>query len=122
MESKKTIRYALRVLSLAVLSAPLWATVYYVDRDNGSDSQDGQSPLTAWSTLKKVGKTSFAPGDIILLRRGGVWGEQLSIKSSGIADAPVRFGAYGDGSRPLIDGNRLTSSKSVDLIVAYTPK
>jgi hypothetical protein len=106
------------MLSLAAyVSAPMWATVYYVDHDNGADSQDGQSPLTAWSSLKKIGKAGLAPGDIVLLRRGQIWGEQLSIKFSGIADAPVRIGAYGDGARPLIDGSRLNSSKPVDLIM-----
>lgn len=87
-------------LTLFLTAAP--AATYYVDSSRPDDSGDGQSPETAWKTLAKVNGGSFAPGDFVLLKRGGVWREQLTVPSSGIAGFPITFGAYGTGANPKI--------------------
>ncbi|HEX9006361.1 MAG TPA: right-handed parallel beta-helix repeat-containing protein, partial [Bacteroidota bacterium] len=53
--------------------------------------------------MAKVNGSSFSPGDQILFLRGGVWSEQLVPTSSGTSSAPIIFGAYGSGSRPVIN-------------------
>lgn len=81
---------------------------YYVDASGGSDSADGTTPASAWSSLDKVNATTFEPGDRILLKGGETWeGEQLWPKGSGTAEAPIAIDAYGDeaGALPYIATN-----------------
>ena len=70
-------------LTLDVL-ATNWGTAYYVDQVAGSDSNSGTSPSTAWKTVGRVNQASFAPGDRILFKRGGIWHEQLTISAAGM--------------------------------------
>ena len=79
-------------------------TTYYVATD-GSDSNDGLSEETAWKTMAKVNSVNFNPADLILFKRGERWNEALSILSSGSEDDPIIFGAYGEGTRPVIYTN-----------------
>src|SRR5579872_2644585 len=77
------------IFALALCSAPqAIAATYYVDSAQGSDSAQGTSPTLAWKTFAKINATQFRPGDQILLSRGRSWFEQLTIPSSGAADAP----------------------------------
>ncbi len=80
-------------------------TVYYLDGSNGSDSQDGTSPETAWKSLEKVNATCFLPGDQILLKSGCIWNGQLWPKGDGAEGKPIRLASYGEGSKPVINGN-----------------
>jgi hypothetical protein len=86
-------------LHLSVIQAQ--ATLYYVS-NNGNDSSAGTTAQSAWKTLGKVSSFSFQPGDQILLARGSVWREQLTVSSSGTPDKPIVFGAYDVGVNPLI--------------------
>ncbi len=79
------------------------AATYYVDSAGGNDGWDGTSEATAWKTIAKVNSSSFDPGDQVKFKRGGIWHEQLTIPSSGKAEAPIVFAAYGTGEAPLID-------------------
>src|SRR5215831_11731674 len=54
----------------------------YVD-PSGSDANDGLTQATAWKTVAKVNGSTFAAGDQILFKRGGVWNESLVPPSSG---------------------------------------
>ncbi len=78
---------------------------YYVDAVNGNDSWAGTSPATAWKTLGKVQRSSFSPGDAILLMRGCVWREPLKPPSSGSSGSPITFSSYGSGAKPTINGS-----------------
>ena len=80
-------------------------TAYYVDASAGNDSNNGQSPTTAWRTIAKVNASSFSAGDQVLFERGEVWREQLTVSSSGSAGKPITFGAYGSGPAPAIAGS-----------------
>ncbi len=105
---------------VVVISLQAAATTYYVDANAGNDALAGTSEAQAWKTLAKVntqGRVSgFAAGDSILFKRGATWRETLLVfdpsngkHSSGTADAPITFGAYGIGNDPVISGsNRVT--------------
>ena len=95
-----------RLLTLSVFfGLQLFATVYYVDDRNGADSNPGRSSATPWRTLARVQTAKLQPGDYVLLKRGGVWRESLTIDSSGTADTPLFFGSYGEGAKPILDGD-----------------
>jgi len=78
---------------------------YYVDAINGSDANVGTSEALAWKTISKVNKSSFNPGERILLKRGLVWRERLNIPSGGQAGNPIVFDAYGSGMKPKLLGS-----------------
>ncbi len=92
------------VLILVIMSIAWTAaqTTYYVD-PAGNDGAAGTSPTSAWRTVSKVSGMSFSPGDQVLFKRGGVWSEELSPASSGSTSAPIVFGAFGSGARPVIN-------------------
>jgi hypothetical protein len=78
---------------------------YYVDATGGLDTNTGLATDAAWQTIDKVNGRSFSPGDQILFKRGETWREQLTVPSSGGGGAPIVFGAYGTGVKPLILGS-----------------
>jgi hypothetical protein len=87
---------------------------YYVDSAAGADSNPGTLERP-WRTVDKVNATTFGPGDRVLFRRGGTWGE-LSISSQvGTAASPITYGAYGSGANPSIQGVRMRHSRHVVL-------
>jgi hypothetical protein len=99
---------ALTITGLGAGAVPASAaavTVYYVDSVAGDDSAAGTSAATAWRTLAKASAAALAPGDRILLRRGGTWTGRLSVSRSGTAAAPVVVDAYGTGARPVVKGD-----------------
>ena len=73
-------REVLFAIGLLLFIAPgVSATTYYVDSQGGDDTYNGLAPASQargigpWKTLTKVNFTTFAPGDSILFKRGGVW-------------------------------------------------
>lgn len=82
-----------------------WSATYYVDSVNGNDTRSGTTSANAWKTLQRVNQAILAPGDTVLLKRGGLWREKLYIQESGTAASPIGFGAYGTGAAPEIDGS-----------------
>jgi len=81
---------------------------FYVDSVNGSDSNDGLSPSTAWQTLTKVQNnlSSLKPGDSVLFASGDTFSGGLTLPAgmNGAANAPITFSSYGTGALPVIDG------------------
>ena len=78
---------------------------YYVDARYGSDANDGLSPSGAWQSIEQVNAQSFQPGDRILFKRGDVYRTPLEPASSGTADEPIEYGAYGEGANPRFLGS-----------------
>ncbi len=76
-------------------------TKYYVS-PNGNDANDGKSPATAFKTAAK-GFAAPKSGDAVLFERGGEYRitSQLSAKNG------VTYGAYGEGAKPILNGNTL---------------
>ncbi len=93
-------------------------TVYYIS-NGGNDANDGKTPETAWATPTPIWSGVLKSGDAVLFERGGEWyfkppeghpGEAatialeiLSIKYGSIEN--IRFGAYGEGEKPIIRGD-----------------
>jgi hypothetical protein len=77
---------------------------FFVNSASGDDSFDGLSPQSPWRSLSKVNAAEVRPGDRVLFQRGGSWRGTL-IPRSGRTGAPVTYGAYGEGARPLLLGS-----------------
>jgi hypothetical protein len=93
-------------LAMGLLCSMLvFATTYYVDPTGGNDSNNGTSTGTAWRTLGKVNGFAFAPGDVVLFKKGGTWSGQLLISRAGTASAVITFPSFGTGNKPLINAN-----------------
>ena len=75
--------------------------IYYIDPMHGRDDADGASPAQA--RRSEVGLTVL-PGDTVLFRRGSVVRGELHTVA-GTPGAPVRYGAYGEGRRPVFCGS-----------------
>ncbi|MFC1826962.1 right-handed parallel beta-helix repeat-containing protein [Thermodesulfobacteriota bacterium] len=93
----------------AVTTLSSTGTTYFIDATGGNDANDGLTEQTAWQSLSKVNSYPFAPGENVLFKRGERWRGTLTIPSSGTADMPIVFGAYGDGPLPIIDATALTA-------------
>jgi hypothetical protein len=77
---------------------------FFVSSTSGDDGSDGLSPQSAWRSLRKVNAAELRPGDKVLFQRGGSWRGTL-VPHSGREGAPVTYGAYGKGARPLLLGS-----------------
>lgn len=83
-------------------------TTYYIDSTNGSDSNDGTSPTTAWQTIAKINNSwdLIVTGDNLLFKKGEVFsGTRLDIKKGGTESNPLVIGAYGEGENPIISNS-----------------
>ncbi len=98
------IRLVLAVAGVWLIAGSSWAATFYVDAAGGNDVNDGLSQATAWKTVAKVNGNTFAAGDQILFKRGGVWNESLVPPSSGVSGNPIAFDAYGTGEAPTLTG------------------
>jgi len=85
---------------------------YYVDSVNGLDANDGSAPTKAWRTLAKINALTLQPGNVVNLARGSLWTQQLTLKHSGTAAAPIVVQAYGSGAAPTIQRNTTPSDLS----------
>lgn len=76
---------------------------YYLDSENGDDSNDGKSRRSAWKSLYKIGKLKLHPGDKVLLKRGCEFNEMFLInESSGSEKQRIVISTYGKGEKPKI--------------------
>ena len=101
------------LIAIAILLAPAASAgnTYYIDSTGGNDSNDGLSEGSAWKTLDKANGIALLPGDAILLKRGGTFGnQQLIINGSGSASAPITIGAYGSGAKPVINPSEIVEN------------
>ena len=71
-------------------------SVYYIDHASGNDLLDGLTPQTAKKSYRSL---NIGPGDSVLFKRGTVLHERLRTVA-GQPNAPVRYGAYGEGDPP----------------------
>ncbi len=79
---------------------------YHVDPDGGDDARDGLTPATAWRTLSRAASLVLGPGERLLLKRGGVFDEELKVSAKGSPENWAVLGAYGEGMRPQIRRSR----------------
>lgn len=80
-------------------------TVYYIDSENGSDSNDGLSESAAFKSFSPVAGLSKPEGTKILLKKGCTYSGPLVLKElGGTYSKPFIVDAYGEGDRPVISG------------------
>lgn len=94
--------------STLALDANQSSNTYYVDSVNGDDSNSGNSVDLPWKTLDKVNSVTFKPGDKILFKAGCAWEGQLWPKGSGNSKNYIIIDKYGEGNKPVINGNGTT--------------
>lgn len=76
---------------------------YYIDSDNGNDSNDGKSEDTAWKSLAKVTGTKLLAGDKVLLKRGCTFNEVFQVNDAvGTIKQQILISTYGSGDKPKI--------------------
>jgi len=100
------------VIGIVGFAGPAFAaSTYYINNRSDSNCSDGgpHSAAQPWCTLTPVNRIkTFAPGDQILLARGGDWNQQLTLAGHGTASEPITLGAYGSGPDPKILRNQAT--------------
>lgn len=113
----KTLARAKRLCVAVAVAVAIGGTAqaqnrYYIDATTGSDANDGRAADRAWKSLANVDRLRLAGGDAILLRRGGTWSGQITLKDSGRPGRPITIAGYGTGPSPVlsdaaigIDGN-----------------
>jgi hypothetical protein len=77
------------------------SSVFFVDPTTGNDAADGLSPKTAWRTWGQF-QAKAQPGSSLLLKRGCMFSLPLPLLG-GTVDAPVIYGAYGEGAKPVLE-------------------
>jgi Right handed beta helix region len=84
-------------------------TMYYVNCGSTAASSDGslQSPIR---TLAEANALLLRPGDNLLFKRGSTCNGALRPLGSGNEAAPIRIGAYGEGSLPRIEARSTDES------------
>ncbi len=81
-----------------------YGTTYYVSAE-GNDKNTGKSFDETWRSIDRVNSLVPVAGDSILFRRGDTWSGSVVVKASGKEDAPIFYGAYGTGAKPIITGS-----------------
>jgi hypothetical protein len=88
---------------------------YYVDSENGLDSNDGLTPNNPIRTITKVNTLNLNPGDGVLFKKGGVWrfSEDAYLKiKSGSNTGYIIYSSYGTGEKPLFLASHNLSSEN----------
>lgn len=81
---------------------------YYIDVINGNDENDGLSPEKAKKDHRSI---NVKAGDKVLFKRGSFIRDTLNI-TEGEDNAPITYGAYGDGEKPTFCASTDVSSVS----------
>jgi hypothetical protein len=81
------------------------AATYYVDSIHGNNASAGTSPDAAWKDFTPINGRVLKPGERLLLKRGSVFNQELSVSAQGTAEHWAEIGAYGEGARPMIRRN-----------------
>jgi hypothetical protein len=85
--------------------APPPAAVWYVDSRRGDNAHAGTSPDAPWRDFSPVNGRVLGPGERLLLRRGSVFNQELTLSAKGTPGAWAEIGTYGEGPRPVIRRN-----------------
>ena len=83
------------------VSASTAQRTYYVDAENGKDTNTGTDTNHPLKTIAKVNTLTLSSGDVVLFKRGSVFrtAEPLNVRNY------VKYGAYGTGEKPQFLGS-----------------
>ena len=95
---------ALIMIGMMLLTSSLRSATFYVDATAGNDSLDGRSMETAWQSLAKLNDTTFVAGDTILFKAGERFIGSFRPNGSGEESNAIIVDMYGEGERPVLDG------------------
>ena len=108
-------RLSFTVVLFLLLSLPLFATDWYVDKTVAS-SGNGQSWATAWKNFSNINWSSVQPGDIINISGGNdstVYYETLDINDAGTTNNYITIRSAidaGHNGKVIIDGQNTRSN------------
>lgn len=87
---------------------------YYIDKDNGDDTNSGRSPKKAWATIGKVNSSVFQEGDEILFRGGQSFEGTILLDSINgePSEKEVTISSFGQGKAVIMgmDSSALVAS------------
>ncbi len=75
-------------------------TKYYISEKNGNDKNIGTSPENPLKSIAAISRLTLRSGDAVLFERGGIY------RGTFTASQGVSYGAYGEGTKPLIMQSR----------------
>ncbi len=75
-------------------------TVYYIDAENGRETNDGRTPENPKAHWRDL---FIRPGDVVRLKRGCTFHGKIA-SPDGLPGAPVIWEDYGDGALPVVTG------------------
>ncbi len=89
-----------------LICSSLKATNYYFSTSGDDEMNNGLSLISPWRSVKKLNSVIplLQPGDSVLFHRGNVFNGDLRITKSGNKQSVIYFGAYGKGSKPVLNG------------------
>ena len=90
----------LTIIASVYLPMVAWGKGFYVDSQNGKDSNLGTSATAPWQTLGKAESANFEPGDTLYFARGSSYIGGMEITASGTAGRAIVLTAYGKGAMP----------------------
>ena len=99
-----------RMAIAIVLSIPgqsiVHATNYYFATHGDDLKNNGLSFNSPWKSTDKLNAimTTLYPGDSVLFRRGDQFDGEIRIRKSGTKQSAIYFGAFGNGSKPVLNG------------------
>ncbi|WHT19591.1 hypothetical protein N8J89_00375 [Crossiella sp. CA-258035] len=106
-----TVALATTLLTGVAAAAP--GHTYHVDNRGTCDNNGAATTSLPWCDFTPVNARTFTGGEEILLARGAVWNQQLNLRGTGTAAAPVTLAAYGSGARPHIRRNGVAEDRGV---------
>ncbi len=104
MKFKVVLGLLLFLFGVATPALAQTSNAYYID-PSGNNSNSGISISSPWKDFTNLISKTLQPGEKVLLKRGGVWNQELKITGKGNSANFIEIGAYGDGARPKICRN-----------------
>ncbi len=92
-------------LSASIAPPAAGAVTYYVDSAAGRNTNSGTSPEAPWQDFTNMNGKTLAAGERLLIKRGSVINQELTLSARGTAENWAEIGAYGNGARPIIRRN-----------------
>lgn len=112
----------LRLMIVALALAPLSEGTTYFVSNAGNNFNKGTSSATSWASAPGMvgctatcSATTLQPGDSVLLKRGDMWRDELSVPRSGSMASAITIDSYGSGPNPVITGTSVLAKSGWSL-------